>query len=66
MGMGAALLKDVPRIEAILRALVREIGDKYNIGISCKIRLLPSAKDTEYLVRGVCETGISALTVSFF
>ena len=62
-GMGAALLQNVSLLEDILRALVAEIGQVYNIGISCKIRLLATQEDTESLTERLCQTGISALTV---
>lgn len=64
-GMGAALLKDVPRLEKILRALVEEVGKVYDIGISCKIRLLATDEETHDMVRRLCRTGIVGLTVSF-
>ncbi|EMR11381.1 hypothetical protein PNEG_00406 [Pneumocystis murina B123] len=62
-GMGAALLKNVDRLESILIALVKNIGIPYNIGISAKIRILEDIKETEALVRRICETGIIGLTV---
>ena len=62
-GMGAALLKDIPRLEGILRALVEEVGKVYDIGISCKIRLLDTDKATYDMVRRLCRTGIIGLTV---
>jgi tRNA-dihydrouridine synthase 2 len=62
-GMGAALLKDIPRLEGILRALVDEVGKVYDIGISCKIRLLDSDEATHDMVRRLCRTGIIGLTV---
>ena len=62
-GMGAALLKDVPRLEKILRALVEEVGKVYDIGISCKIRLLATDEETYDMVRRLCRTGIVGLTV---
>lgn len=62
-GMGAALLKDIPRLEGILRALVEEVGKVYDIGISCKIRLLDTNEDTYDMVRRLCRTGIIGLTV---
>jgi len=62
-GMGAALLKDIPRLETILRALVEEVGKVYNIGISCKIRLLATDEETHDMVRRLCRTGIVGLTV---
>ena len=62
-GMGAALLKDIPRLEGILRALVEEVGKVYDIGISCKIRLLDTDQETCDMVRRLCRTGIIGLTV---
>jgi len=62
-GMGAALLKDIPRLEGILRSLVEEVGKVYDIGISCKIRLLNTDQDTYDMVRRLCRTGIIGLTV---
>jgi len=64
-GMGAALLKDIPRLEKILRALVEEVGKVYDIGISCKIRLLATDEETHDMVRRLCRTGIVGLTVTF-
>jgi tRNA-dihydrouridine synthase 2 len=62
-GMGAALLKDIPRLEGILKALVEEVGQVYDIGISCKIRLLDTDQETYDMVRRLCRTGIVGLTV---
>jgi tRNA-dihydrouridine synthase 2 len=62
-GMGAALLKDPDNLCAILRALVKEIGEPHEIGISVKIRILDKAEDTEALVRRLVATGITGLTV---
>jgi tRNA-dihydrouridine synthase 2 len=62
-GMGAALLKDPDRLCAILEALVKEVGQKFEIGISVKIRILDKIEDTEVLVRRLVKTGITALTV---
>jgi tRNA-dihydrouridine synthase 2 len=62
-GMGAALLKDIPRLEGILRALVEEVGKVYDVGISCKIRLLDTDEETYDMVRRLCRTGIIGLTV---
>jgi tRNA-dihydrouridine synthase 2 len=62
-GMGAALLKDPDNLCAILRALVKEIGDPHEIGISVKIRILDNPEDTEALVRRLVATGITGLTV---
>lgn len=62
-GMGAALLKTPDRLCAILEALVREISPEFEIGISVKIRLLAKPEETEALVRRLCRTGITGLTV---
>jgi tRNA-dihydrouridine synthase 2 len=62
-GMGAALLKDPDRLCSILEALVKEIGEEFQIGISVKIRILADKADTERLVRRLVKTGITGLTV---
>jgi tRNA-dihydrouridine synthase 2 len=62
-GMGAALLKTPDKLCAILEALVKNIVPEFEIGISVKIRLLENAADTEALVRRLCATGITGLTV---
>ena len=62
-GMGAALLQTPDRLASILSALVKEVGDVYEIGISVKIRLLETPEKTAALVRKVCGTGITGLTV---
>lgn len=62
-GMGAALLKTPELLASILTALVKEVGEIYEIGISVKIRLLSTAEETEALVRRLCQTGITGLTV---
>ncbi|RKF75351.1 tRNA-dihydrouridine [Golovinomyces cichoracearum] len=62
-GMGAALLQTPEKLCAILRALVKEITTKFEIGISVKIRLLDTPESTANLVRNLCETGITGLTV---
>ena len=62
-GMGAALLKDPERLCSILRALVAEVGDKFEIGISVKIRLLETPELTKSLVEKLVTTGITGLTV---
>ncbi|KAL9067257.1 MAG: hypothetical protein Q9157_006878 [Trypethelium eluteriae] len=62
-GMGAALLKDPDRLCAILRALVTEVGQVYEIGISVKIRILETAEETRALVERLVKTGITGLTV---
>lgn len=62
-GMGAALLRTPELLASILTALVKEVGEVYEIGISVKIRLLSTAEETEALVRRLCQTGIIGLTV---
>ena len=62
-GMGAALLRTPELLASILEALVKEVGEVFEIGISVKIRLLETAEETEALVRRLCKTGITGLTV---
>ncbi|KAL8814765.1 MAG: hypothetical protein Q9223_006039 [Gallowayella weberi] len=62
-GMGAALLQTPDHLASILAALVKEVGSVFEIGISVKIRLLESAEATEALVKKLCATGITGLTV---
>ncbi|TDZ73265.1 tRNA-dihydrouridine(20) synthase [Colletotrichum trifolii] len=62
-GMGAALLQKPDRLCAILEALVSKIMPEYEVGISVKIRLLDTAEKTEALVRRLCATGITGLTI---
>ena len=62
-GMGAALLQTPELLAAILRALVKEVGEVYQIGISVKIRLLETPEKTGSLVKTLCTTGITGLTV---
>lgn len=62
-GMGAVLLRTPDRLCAILQALVEKVGRQYEIGISVKIRLLETAEMTADLVRKLCGTGITGLTV---
>lgn len=62
-GMGAALLQDPERLRSILSALVRDVGQVYEIGISVKIRLLDTLERTASLVRTLCTTGITGLTI---
>jgi tRNA-dihydrouridine synthase 2 len=62
-GMGAALLQRPEHLASILEALVREVGEVFEIGISVKIRLLETPEKTEALVRRLCRTGITGLTV---
>lgn len=62
-GMGAALLKTPDKLCAILRALVGAIVPEFQVGVSVKIRLLETPEETESLVRALCQTGITALTI---
>ena len=62
-GMGAALLSTPDLLCSILRRLVKEVGEKYEIGISVKIRLLSKKEDTEALVEQLCKTGVTGLTM---
>ncbi|KAK9463435.1 uncharacterized protein V1516DRAFT_693970 [Lipomyces oligophaga] len=62
-GMGAALLRTPDKLVLILEELVANIGKKYDIGISVKIRLLDTPEETFVLVQRLVKTGISALTV---
>lgn len=62
-GMGAALLQTPDHLASILAALVTEVGNVFEIGISVKIRLLETPEKTEALVRKLCATGITGLTV---
>ena len=62
-GMGAALLQTPELLASILRALVKEVGEVHEIGISVKIRLLETLQKTVALVRTLCGTGITGLTV---
>ncbi|MCJ1300351.1 hypothetical protein MMC08_003148 [Hypocenomyce scalaris] len=62
-GMGAALLQTPELLASILEALVKDVGQVWEIGISVKIRLLETAEKTEVLVRRLCKTGITGLTV---
>ncbi|KAH6978283.1 hypothetical protein EDB82DRAFT_477029 [Fusarium venenatum] len=62
-GMGAALLQTPDKLCAILEALVKNITPEFEIGISVKIRLLDTAAETEALVRRLCATGITGLTI---
>lgn len=62
-GMGAALLQTPELLASILTALVKEVGEVYEIGISVKIRLLETSEKTETLVRKLCATGITGLTI---
>ncbi|KAM9854007.1 tRNA-dihydrouridine(20) synthase [NAD(P)+]-like [Aulostomus maculatus] len=58
-GMGAALLSDPDKIEAILRKLVTGVS----VPVTCKIRILPLLEDTLSLVRRIEKTGVAAVAV---
>ncbi|XP_071755193.1 tRNA-dihydrouridine(20) synthase [NAD(P)+]-like [Centroberyx gerrardi] len=58
-GMGAALLSDPDKIEAILRKLVAGVSKP----VTCKIRILPSLQETLSLVRRIERTGVAAVAV---
>lgn len=62
-GMGAALLRSPDKLCSILEKLVKNIIPEFDIGISVKIRLLETPEETEALVRKLCATGITGLTV---
>ncbi|RFU32012.1 hypothetical protein B7463_g4327, partial [Scytalidium lignicola] len=62
-GMGAALLRTPDKLCSILEALVKEIVPEFEIGISVKIRLLETPEMTADLVRKLCVTGITGLTI---
>ncbi|KAM8751530.1 tRNA-dihydrouridine(20) synthase [NAD(P)+]-like [Acanthopagrus schlegelii] len=58
-GMGAALLSDPDKIEAILKKLVAGVS----IPVTCKIRILPSVEETVSLVKRIEKTGVTAIAV---
>lgn len=62
-GMGSALLWMPDKLESILKALVKEVGQPNNISISVKIRLLETHEKTCELVQRLVKTGINLLTV---
>ncbi len=62
-GMGAALLRTPDKLCSILEALVKNIVPEFEIGISVKIRLLETPEKTADLVRKLCATGITGLTI---
>lgn len=62
-GMGAALLKTPDTLCSILTSLVEQVGKPHNKPISVKIRVLENEELTLELVRRLCGTGISNLTV---
>lgn len=61
--MGAALLRTPDILCSVLEALVKEVGERWEIGISVKIRLLETPQETEALVRRLVKTGITGLTI---
>jgi tRNA-dihydrouridine synthase 2 len=62
-GMGAALLQTPRLFITILEALVKEVGEPAQIGISTKIRILDDPQQTADLVKSLVKTGITGLTV---
>nr|XP_023646160.1 tRNA-dihydrouridine(20) synthase [NAD(P)+]-like [Paramormyrops kingsleyae] len=58
-GMGAALLSDPDKIEAILSALVKGVSKP----VTCKIRILPSLEETVQLVKRIEQMGVAAIAV---
>ncbi|XP_038130179.1 tRNA-dihydrouridine(20) synthase [NAD(P)+]-like [Cyprinodon tularosa] len=58
-GMGAALLSDPDKIEAILKKLVTGVS----VPVTCKIRILPSVEETVNLVQRIETTGVAAIAV---
>ncbi|XP_018597703.1 tRNA-dihydrouridine(20) synthase [NAD(P)+]-like [Scleropages formosus] len=58
-GMGAALLSDPDKIEAILSALVKGVSKP----VTCKIRILPSMEETVQLAKRIEKTGVAAIGV---
>ncbi|KAI4872148.1 hypothetical protein NFI96_030995, partial [Prochilodus magdalenae] len=58
-GMGSALLSDPDKIEAILSNLVRGVSKP----VTCKIRILPTLKETVNLVKRIEKTGVAAIAV---
>lgn len=58
-GMGAALLSDPDKIEAILKKLVSGVS----VPVTCKIRILPSLEETLRLVQRIERTGVAAVAV---
>ncbi|SCV03954.1 LAME_0H14576g1_1 [Lachancea meyersii CBS 8951] len=62
-GMGAALLQTPDTLCSILTSLVDEVGKPNQKPISVKIRLLDDEALTVELVKRLCSTGITNLTV---
>jgi tRNA-dihydrouridine synthase 2 len=60
-GMGSALLKDIERASDIVKSLDRNFGA--HIGVTCKIRLLPTLHDTIHFVNAMVLSGAQAVTV---
>lgn len=64
-GMGAGLLKNPTNLISILKALISNVGlsTPYKLPVSVKIRLLSSIEETHSLIKSLCDTGISRLTL---
>ncbi|CAD6644616.1 XXYS1_4_G0014760.mRNA.1.CDS.1 [Saccharomyces cerevisiae] len=62
-GMGSALLRTPDTLCLILKELVKNVGNPHSKPISVKIRLLDTKQDTLQLVKRLCATGITNLTV---
>ena len=60
-GAGAALLKKPDTIRDILTTLRRNLPSE--VGVTCKIRLLDSVKETIELAQAIEKTGVSAFAV---
>ncbi|XP_036399616.1 tRNA-dihydrouridine(20) synthase [NAD(P)+]-like [Megalops cyprinoides] len=58
-GMGAALLSNPDKIEAILSTLVKGVSKP----VTCKIRILPSTDATVDLAKRIERTGVAAIAV---
>uniref|UniRef100_A0A3P9JN43 Dihydrouridine synthase 2 n=1 Tax=Oryzias latipes TaxID=8090 RepID=A0A3P9JN43_ORYLA len=58
-GMGAALLSDPDKIEAILRKLVSGVS----VPVTCKIRILPTLEETVALAQRIEKVGVAAIAV---
>eukprot|EP00461_Guttulinopsis_vulgaris_P005677 UN05691 len=61
VGWGSELLSTPERIEAILKGLQR--NNVKNLGITCKIRLLPDIRDTVELIKRLEHLGINACAI---
>ncbi|RVE71484.1 hypothetical protein OJAV_G00052190 [Oryzias javanicus] len=58
-GMGAALLSNPDKIEAILRKLVSGVS----VPVTCKIRILPTLEETVALAQRIEKVGVAAIAV---